>query len=72
MRILAAMHEGVPLEPPDPGRVSPVVSTSVTKEPAARSGRQRNRGIMRFLCGGVYPEPAFVTDVDTHASFATC
>ena len=20
---------------------------------------------MRFLCGGVYPEPAFVTDMDT-------
>ena len=27
---------------------------------------------MRFRCGGVYPEPAFVTDVDTHASLATC
>jgi len=27
---------------------------------------------MRFLGGGVHVEPAFVTDVDTHASLVTC
>lgn len=40
------------------------VSKSATKEPMARSGRQRNRGIMRFLIGGVNLEPAFVSDLD--------
>ena len=40
------------------------VSKSVTKEPVARSGRQRNRGIMWFLSGGVNLEPAFVSDLD--------
>ncbi|EGF55269.1 hypothetical protein HMPREF9056_01419 [Actinomyces sp. oral taxon 170 str. F0386] len=30
----------------------------------ARSGRQRNRGITRFLIGGVSLDSAFVSDLD--------
>ena len=44
------------------------VSTSETKEPAARSGRSWNRGIMRFLIGGVTLGPFFVSDVDISAA----
>ena len=43
------------------------MSKSDTKKSAARSGRSWNRGIMRFLIGGVNLEPAFVSVLDISA-----
>ena len=42
----------------------PVVSKSVTKEPAARPGRWQNRGIMRLCSVDARLPRAFVTDLD--------
>ena len=43
----------------------PVVSKSAAKEPAARSGHGRNRGIMRFSFARSRLTEAFAADMET-------